>query len=277
MHRLILLIITLIISSSSDAGNPPALTLAKTYKNPVDLKHYWVSEKLDGVRAYWNGKQLISRQGNPYPAPAWFTRRFPDQALDGELWIARGRFQQLLSTVKKHQAVNKEWRHVKYFVFDLPRSNKTFSQRLITLQQLVNHTNSPYLILLKQYKLANETALMQALEHIKTAGGEGLMLHRADAFYHSGRNNDLLKVKPYYDAEAIVIAHIPGKGKYTGMLGSLLVKTAEGLQFRIGSGFSDLQRQTPPAIGTLITYTYHNKTDQGIPKFASFLRIRKTD
>lgn len=276
----ILILLTFILSSPfSHADNTPspALTLAKTYKGEVDLSQYWVSEKLDGVRAYWNGQQLISKQGNPYPAPSWFTKGFPVQALDGELWLQRGGFQTLLSIVSKKQAIDAEWQQIRYHVFDMPLINQAFTQRLESLQQLVNKFNSPYLSLVSQYRLPDETALMQELNRIVAAGGEGLMLHRADALYQPGRNNNLLKVKPYYDAEATVIAHIPGKGKYTNMLGSLLVETPKGIQFRIGTGFSDLQRRMPPSIGALITYTYHGKTNKGIPRFASFLRIRPSN
>jgi DNA ligase-1 len=261
--------------SAADTTVAPALTLAKTYKGKIDITQYWVSEKLDGVRAYWNGQQLISRQGNPYPAPAWFIKNFPAETLDGELWLERNQFQRLLSIVKKKKAINTEWQQVRYFVFDLPHLNKPFDQRLNRLQQLVTLSASPYLKSVRQYQLADETALQQELDRITALGGEGLMLHRADAFYHAGRNNDLLKVKPYFDAEAIVISHIAGKGKYLGMLGSLLVEMPEGLQFRIGSGFTDQQRANPPTIGKTITYSYHGKTQKGIPKFASFLRVRE--
>lgn len=266
------------MGSFSHAGSypPPALILAKPYKDSINLNQYWVSEKLDGVRAYWNGQQFISRQGNPYAAPDWFTREFPTTALDGELWLARGRFQKLLSIVSKDRAVDAEWQQVRYHVFDLPHMNQPFTQRIGKLQQLVKKFDSPYLIYVKQFRLPDKIALKQELKRIVAEGGEGLMLHRGDAPYRAGRTNDLLKLKPYYDAEATVISHIPGKGKYTGMLGSLLVTTPEGIQFRIGTGFTDLQRGTPPSIGSRITYTYHGKTNQGIPRFASFLRIRKS-
>lgn len=275
-HTLCLLIL-IFTSSFSHANNnqPPPLTLAKTYTGRIDLSQYWVSEKLDGVRAYWNGQQLISRQGNIFPAPTWFTKKFPAQALDGELWLARGRFQKLLSIVSKNQAIDEEWQTIRYFVFDLPQAIKPFTQRLLMLQQLVKESNSPYLNLVHQYQLSDEPALLQQLNHITKDGGEGLMLHRANALYRAGRNGDLLKVKPYYDAEATIVAHIPGKGKYTNMLGSIVVEMPEGLQFRIGSGFTDVQRSSPPPLGSVITYTYHGKTNKGIPKFASFLRIRK--
>jgi len=273
------ILLSLFLSLTNSVGqannSPPPLTLAKTYQNKVDLKQYWISEKLDGVRAYWDGQQLISRQGNPYSAPAWFTKNFPEKALDGELWLGRQQFQALLSIVKKKQAVDKEWKTVRYFVFDLPHSNKSFNQRLTELEKTIYLSNSPYLKVVKQYRLNDKTALLKELDRAVSIGAEGLMLHKADSHYQAGRNNDLLKVKPYYDAEATVIKHIGGKGKYTGLLGSLLVETAEGVQFKIGSGFSDQQRKYPPKIGDVITYKYYGKTLKSIPRFASFLRIRE--
>lgn len=268
------LIATCSLVQANDSTTPP-LTLAKTYQGKIDPSLYWVSEKLDGVRAYWNGQQLISRQGNIYPAPAWFTQDFPSQKLDGELWLGRQQFQALLSIVRKKQALDSEWKQVHYLVFDQPGLNLPFSQRLKSLQQLIATSTSPYLHAVKQFRVNNKTELQHQLDKIIALGGEGLMLHRTDAFYHAGRNNDLLKVKPYYDAEAKVITYIAGKGKYVDKMGALLVKTAAGLQFKIGSGFSDLERSNPPEIGTIITYKYYGKTDKGIPKFASFLRVKK--
>lgn len=255
----------------------PALMLAKTYKkDQVDVSQYWVSEKLDGVRAYWDGKKLISKQGNTYVAPSWFTKNFPSEPLDGELWLSRGHFQKLLGTVTKNHPIDEEWEEISYSVFDLPNNKQTFTQRLKILRQLINNSPSPYLTLIHQYRLPNAQALHDKLNRVVSAGGEGLMLHYENARYRVGRNSNILKVKPYFDAEATVISHIPGKGKFTGMLGSLLVSIPGGLQFRIGTGFSNQQRLSPPPVGSLITYTYHGKTRKGIPKFASFLRIRKT-
>jgi len=276
MKLFLLIIVLFVYYSSGYAENvKPELTLAKIYKGQADLSRYWVSEKLDGVRAYWDGKQFMSRQGNVFPAPVWFTKKFPNQALDGELWLGRGKFQQLLSIVSKKQAIDEEWKKIAYHVFDLPNSKKPFSRRLQIFRELVNQSNSPYLRMIDQYQLKDHTELMQRLNKIVELDGEGLMLHRADAMYRKGRTSDLLKVKPYYDAEAIVVNHTVGKGKFSGMLGAILVKTPEGKQFRIGTGFSVEQRQSPPPIGALITYTYHGKTDSGIPRFASFLRVRR--
>lgn len=263
------------LSSYAEQNSAPALMLAKTYKGKIELSQYLVSEKLDGVRAYWDGQKLISKQGNTYIVPAWFTKDFPDQALDGELWLGRGLFQSLLSIVSKNHPIDEEWSKVVYAVFDLPVKNLLFTERLEILRQLIPRSKNPYLTVVHQYKLKDEQALKDDLNRIIAVGGEGLMLHRKDSLYQAGRNNNILKVKPYQDAEATVIAHIPGKGKFLGMLGSLFVTTSDGINFRIGTGFSNKERRLPPSIGSLITYTYHGKTNRGIPKFASFLRVRK--
>ena len=253
----------------------PDLLLANVYRQGMALSQYWVSEKLDGVRAYWDGSRFISRNGNPYATPVWFTRGFPSVPLDGELWAGRERFQQLVGTVRKQQPVDNEWRQVRYMVFDLPTGEGDFTQRLQQLQSLFDEIDSPYIGLVQQERVSDHQHLMQQLAQVIEAGGEGLMLHRADSIYQGRRSDDLLKVKPYLDAEARVIAHLPGQGKYTGLLGALLVESPKGTRFRIGTGFSDAERASPPPIGSLVTYKYHGLTDRGIPKFPAFLRIRE--
>ncbi len=258
-----------------NAAPVPPLALAKIYQKSENLENYWVSEKLDGVRAYWDGKRLISRQGNLYHAPDWFTKGFPDQPLDGELWINRSSFEQLVSTVTKDKPVDSEWKRVKYMIFDLPTPHQPFTKRLYELQQILKDHPNPHLRLIKQYRLKNQDELEAELKRVLKLGGEGLMLHRGDALYRAGRTADLLKVKAWFDAEAVVIAHLPGKGKYKGMLGAILVEMPDGKRFKIGTGFKDKDRKNPPPIGSQITYKYFGLTRKGIPKFASFMRIRK--
>lgn len=268
----------LFIISPTSAGEkkpqPPGLLLANVYREHINPSDYWVSEKLDGVRAYWNGNHLISRQGNIYPAPAWFTSRLPDIKLDGELWIGRGKFDLLSSIVRRQSASTSDWSKIKYMVFDLPASKENFDQRLIQLKGIIPTIDQPHIQLIEQVKHYNHEALMQQLDEIISAGGEGLMLHRGSSLYKSSRSDDLLKLKKHFDAEAIVVAHIPGKGKYKGQLGSLEVQTSDNIRFKIGSGFSDAERINPPAIGSVITYQYYGLTNKGTPRFASFLRIR---
>ena len=252
----------------------PDILLAHIYQQGLDVRQYLVSEKLDGIRAIWDGEQLISRQGNPIHAPAWFIKDFPKQALDGELWIGRAQFELLSSTVRQSVPKDAAWRKVTYYVFELPNANGSFAERSQHIEQLIHKVNSPYLKAVKQFYVPNEQALKRTLDSVVAKRGEGLMLHRADAPYVTGRNHALLKLKPQLDAEAKVIAHLPGKGKYQGKMGALLVQAADGMQFKLGTGFSDVERAHPPPIGSVVTYTYRDVTKKGKPKFASFLRIR---
>lgn len=255
-------------------ANKPELQLAKTYEAKVNLSEFYVSEKLDGIRAYWNGHQLLTRFGNKVNAPTWFTQSLPSTPLDGELWVGRGQFETVSSIVRKHSPVDTEWRRVKFMVFDLPHSLETFSKRTQKLEQLLNQTQFKQLEYVKQFKIESQSQLDSALAGINAIGGEGLMLHRTDSLYQSKRTSDLLKVKSYKDEEAKVLKYFPGKGKYQGVMGSMLVETKNGMKFKIGTGFSDLERQNPPSIGAEITFRYRGKTKNGIPRFASFMRIR---
>jgi DNA ligase-1 len=257
------------------AVTKPDLLLAQEYQDNIDVRQYWVSEKLDGVRAYWDGKQLISRGGNIIQAPAWFIADFPAQPLDGELWSARQQFEQTLSIVSKQQPVASEWQQLRYYIFELPEATGTFTERINAMQALVQQQNSPYLQVLEQFRVVDRAALFATLQQLEQVGAEGLMLRHQDALYQTGRSATLLKLKTYQDAEAIVIGYRPGKGKYQGMVGALLVRTPEGLEFAIGSGLTDALRQTPPAIGSEITYRYNGYTSNGIPRFARFLRERQ--
>jgi len=243
------------------------------FQSPVDVTQYWVSEKLDGVRARWNGRQLISRGGTQLHAPTWFIDGFPDMSLDGELWIARGAYQQTVSIVRK-QAPHSGWQKIKFMIFDLPAHSGSFSQRVSTMQTLAKQIHTPYLEFIAQYQVASQSALIKQLETVTADGGEGLMLHHQAGLYHSGRSQHLLKLKPFADAEAVVIGYRPGKGQFTGKMGAIEVKTGDGKTFFIGSGFSHQERATPPVIGATISFHYQGFTDRGIPRFAVFLRIR---
>lgn len=264
--------ISLLLLSFSALAESPDLLLAKTYSDDINIADYWVSEKLDGVRAYWSGTQLLSRQGNVLHAPSWFVADFPSSQLDGELWIARGAFEDVVSTVRKLNPIDKEWRKVRYRLFELPEAKGTFTQRLAMLEQLAKR--SDYLQLIPQARFSSLSALNDKLDAVVAAGGEGLMLHYADALYRTGRSDALLKLKKHQDAEAVVIEYLPGKGKHLGRLGALLVEMPSGKYFKLGGGFTDAQRESPPDIGSLVTYKYYGLTQRGIPKFASFLRVR---
>jgi DNA ligase 1 len=268
-HRLSSLLLLLALPLIALAA--PEIKLASQYHSGIDPAGYLVSEKLDGVRAYWDGNQLYFRSGQPIAAPSWFTAPLPKVALDGELWIGRGQFERITSIVRRHQPSDGEWREVRYMLFDLPGAEGDFTARHAALQTIDRQLALPWLQVVPQFRVANPDELMAHLDRIVALGGEGLMLHRADAAWRSGRNGDLLKLKPWYDDEARVIGHIPGLGRHLGRLGALWVEDHHGRQFRLGTGFSDREREDPPAIGSLITYRYFGRTARGMPRHPVYL------
>ena len=273
-RRLCLVIIALAPFTVLAGQNTPDVLLAQEYKTGIDVTQYLISEKLDGVRAVWDGKILVSRQGNEINAPTWFTKDLPITPLDGELWLARATFDALSGAVRKDVPIDAEWQHISYMVFELPNALGTFEARAKRIVEIVKKANLPHLKAVAQFRVKDEAELKKRLKQVVAQGGEGLILHRADAEYITGRNAALIKLKPLYDAEATVVSHTMGKGKYKGKLGALVVDTADGIRFKLGTGFSDAQRENPPKIGSLVTYTYKDKTKNGKPKFASFLRVR---
>ncbi len=261
-------------------SSAPALMLAKVYHPGIDLTDYWVSEKYDGLRGYWDGQQLFTRGGEKVNAPGWFTAGWPAVPLDGELWAGRGQFSKAVSTVRSQQPDDPAWRSIQFMVFDMPAQSGPFTQRLAALQSAVAQIDRPWVVAVAQTRATTHTVLQTHMQRTVKAGGEGLMLHRGASLYTAARNDDLLKVKPFEDAEARVIGHQAGRGKYAGLLGALWVETVAsgnaavpGLRFKIGTGLSDAQRRNPPPVGTLVTYRYRGLTDAGVPRFASLVRI----
>ena len=253
----------------------PEILLANVYRNEIDPAPYLVSEKLDGVRAIWDGQSLKTRSGRVINAPAWFVDALPALALDGELWIARQRFDEVSGIVRREVPIDAEWRKVRYMLFELPGASGTFEQRVEQMQAIITKANVPWLQVIEQRPAVNRENLKKWLAQVVRQGGEGLMLHRADAPYETGRSDTLLKLKPALDAEGIVVLHLPGKGKYEGMLGALEIRLADGKLLRLGSGFSDEQRKNPPQPGAVVTYRYRDLTANGLPRFATFLRVRE--
>jgi DNA ligase-1 len=251
----------------------PPLLLAESWDFLADPANWWISEKLDGVRAYWDGKQFLSRQGNIFHAPAWFVEGLPDVPLDGELWLKRKSFQRAVSIVRR-QDKSDHWKEISYVVFDAPRLEKGFEARLEFVREIID-TNHP------KYVQAHEHALCRGIDHLKeelarvtALGGEGLMLRKPGSKYESGRSSTLLKVKQFHDAEARVLGHQEGAGRHKGRLGALLVELADGTKFSVGTGFSDAERGAPPAVGSLITFRYQELSEAGVPRFPSFVGIR---
>jgi DNA ligase-1 len=262
------------VATSEEKGGPPLL-LAQTWDNATDLTDWWMSEKLDGVRAYWDGKQFLSRQGNLFHAPDWFTGGLPDVALDGELWIGRKQFQRTVSIVRR-QDKSDHWKEVRFLVFDAPRCAGAFEARLDFLTDALRAKRQPYATLHEHRRCKGLSQLREELARVEALGGEGLMLRQPASVYEAGRSCTLLKIKSFRDAEAVVLSHQPGKGKFKGLLGALGVRLPDGTEFSVGTGFSDAERTAPPPIGSVITFRYQERSDGGVPRFPSFVRVSTT-
>jgi DNA ligase-1 len=251
----------------------PPLLLAERWDNAQDLTGWWLSEKLDGVRAYWDGKSLISRLGNRFHAPDWFLEGLPDIPLDGELWIGRKAFQRTVGIVRRQDKTDL-WKQVRYVSFDAPGVDDAFEGRLAAVRGHIERYRPPYLT-------AHEHAICLSLDHlcaelarIEALGGEGLMLRQPESRYEVGRSLTLLKVKSFQDGEARVLEHLKGAGRHKGRLGALLVELPNGKQFSVGTGFSDAEREAPPPVGSIITFRYQELSEGGVPRFPSYVGVR---
>ncbi|NDY89935.1 DNA ligase [Ideonella livida] len=260
---------------------PPGLSLASTWADGADPRDWWVSEKLDGVRAFWDGQRLRLRGGGEVAAPAAWLARLPPVALDGELWGGRGRFDLLSGQVRQQAADPAAWSQVLYRVFEAPGQPGGFTQRLEALRRWLPEApaHDPVadgwpVALLGQRRVADAAALRAWRDQVVAQGGEGLVLHRADALYQAGRLATLAKYKPVEDDEARVLAHEPGQGRLAGRVGALRVQDGQGRVFRLGSGLTDRQREDPPPVGSWVTYAYRGRTPSGLPRFPTFVRER---
>ena len=256
-----------------DAAEP---MLPKVYSEKVDICGWLMSEKLDGVRGYWDGHKLYSKHGHRFNPPLEFVHDLPTFPLEGELWGGRSTFEKTVSIVKRKQS-HDGWLQLKFAIFDVPGAPGGFTQRIKAAQDWFAVHPPPYAFVIPQITVEDKDHLQQELRRVEDLGGEGLMVRKPNAFYTAGRSMEILKVKSSQDAEATVIDHLPGKGRNIGRMGALLVQLENGIQFRIGTGFSDEERGQPPLVGEAITFKFYGKYPSGIPKFPSFLRVRKDE
>jgi len=246
----------------------------QVYQEGMEATGWLMSEKLDGIRGYWNGRQLRSKTGLPFHPPPAFTANFPAFALEGEIWGGRGTFEKTVSIVKQQEA-HEGWLALKFAIFDVPEAPGDFEERLAVARQWLDRHPSPYAFVIPHQPVQNTESLHAELQRIEQLGGEGLILRRPGSLYMAGRSPDVLKLKSWDDAEAVVVAHRPGRGRNEGRMGSLIVELPESkIRFKIGTGFSDAQRENPPPVGALVTFKYYGFYASGIPKFPSFLRLR---
>ncbi|WP_233993124.1 DNA ligase [Thiomicrorhabdus sp. Milos-T2] len=269
------------------AKEKPQLMLLKTYQPGLDVSGWVMSEKLDGVRAYWDGKHLISRQGNIFNTPKWFTQNFPPFELDGELWLARGKFQETVSIVRQKMPDNR-WKQITYNIFEVPNQKGGLLERLSVLRSFLKHNANSFIKIIEQKKIQSNQDVKIRLKQILAIGGEGLVVRNPTTIYQTGRLSTALKIKQKQDAECIVKSYTKGQGKFTGLVGAvecelipeqierLFIKLNPAKQqiIKVGSGLTNKQRLHPPKIGSVITFQYMGLTQKGLPRFPVFLRER---
>ncbi len=254
----------------------PALILLKSYQSQknIDVKDWLMSEKLDGVRAYWDGDALYSRNGNKFAVPDWFIKDFPNFELDGELWTKRNDFSKIMSIVSQHKP-HKGWHNISYQIFEVPNAQGNFPQRLNKIKDYLQEHPSSMIKLIAQYPCQGESHLQTFLADIEQQGGEGIVIRNPEILYHTGRSYSSLKVKTAQDAECKVIGYKEGKGQFKGLTGALFCQLDDQRIITIGSGLNHQERAVPPTIGSVITYRHNGYTSKGKPRFPVFLRIRK--
>jgi DNA ligase-1 len=260
--------------------------LANTYKNKTDPTTMIASEKFDGIRALWDGKNLKSRTNKIIFAPQWFKNTLPhNHALDGELYLRRGAFEATTSIVSKKVAVNEEWKRIKYMLFDVPSNKSIFVKRLEILKDIIEkqcktHKNCP-LVLVNHLVIRNRNHMTSMFKDIISKGGEGIMLRDSQSLYQQKRTKDLLKVKQTENAEGIIINMVEGKGKDIGKMGALKMQHKNtGIEFKIGTGFTSNMRKEfwskkNDLIGNIVTFGYKGLTAKGVPRHPAFMRIYK--
>lgn len=251
------------------------IMLPQIYDEDIPVVGWFMSEKLDGVRGYWDGTRMLSKNGNVLHPPALFLRDLPPFPLEGELWGGRGSFERTVSIVKR-QHPHDGWLDLQFAIFDVPLASGGFSKRIEQASKWFRAHPSRFAHVIPQQLITHPDQLRAELGRIEGLGGEGLIVRNPAACYTSGRSRDILKVKNFYDMEAVIIGHIPGKGRHLGRLGALLVQLMKNphITFKIGTGLSDSERDRPPPIGTCITFKYYGFYNSGIPKFPSYIRIR---
>lgn len=265
-------ILVLLLSFSTATFAQPHLMALQTY-DEQEVSGWLVSEKLDGVRAYWNGKQLLTRSGGVYHAPSWFINALPRFELDGELWLGRNQFEQTVSIVRQHQP-DSRWQKIQYHIFDVPQAEGGLLQRLAKLDRFLALHRVDHLKVVPHYPFNDPQELPQMLDRLVQQGAEGLVLREPNVAYPAGRTNYALKLKPKYDAECRVTGYTEGKGKYLGLVGALICVNDQDQELKLGSGLTDQQRKQPPKIGTLVSYQYVGYTQKGWPRHAVFWRVR---
>jgi DNA ligase-1 len=268
------IILMVLFCVSSTFCQELALQKPKAYRGDEKIANWFMSEKLDGIRGFWDGKKLYTRKGVIINPPPWFVRDYPPFELDGELWSDRKSFEFIQSTVMKKKPSG-DWEKITFNIFEVPNAGGDFPSRLQKAKDWFAGHNNTTARIIPQIICKDKEHLMAFLNKIESQGGEGVIIKDPKVNYHGGRSPHVLKVKNFDDMEGVVMAINKGKGKFESVMGSLTVMLENRIVFNLGSGFSNNIRKNPPGIGSVVTFKYYGFTKNGKPRFPSFLRVRK--
>lgn len=242
--------------------------------NDQNINGWLISEKLDGIRGYWDGKNLYTKNGNRINTPNNFTKNFPPFALDGELWSKRDDFEFIQATVLDEHPSN-DWNKISFNIFEVPNTQGNFQKRLHKAKLWFSQHPNKYIKIIPQKVCKDENHLLKELDKIVKLKGEGIIVKDSTQDYHTGRSPYILKVKKVQDMEGKIIGYnFRDDGK---TLKSFQVKLHNGVIFNLGGGLTDYQRKNALSIGKIVTFKYYGFTKYGKPKFASFLRVRENE
>lgn len=253
-----------------------------------NLSNYYLSEKLDGLRASWDGYSFVSRGGIKFPAPSNFKVNMPSSAeivrlggpLDGELYIDRGCFQKTSGIIRGE---GNDWVRsgVRFHIFDMMSQGEVFSRRHQLLREYIPRFHGAPYTIVDQTDLAlwgiEWPELLNHIRYLSKEGAEGGMLALKNGIYQSGRNKNILKLKIPDYGWCKVIGYSDGKGKYAGEVGAYNVVGTKGQvkgeNFSIGSGLSDWQRTNPMAKGSLMPFRHWGTFNSGKPRQPVFVDV----
>jgi DNA ligase-1 len=263
---IVLIFLTFINLNALDLQKP------KIYQGDENISLWYMSEKLDGIRGYWDGKNLYTKNGKRLYPPKYFIKDMPSFPIDGELWTFRDDFENIQSIVMD-KTPSKNWKQITYNIFEVPDTKGNFTTRVQKLKNYLKTNPSKIIKIIPQIVCKNKNHLNKYLNSIVKNKGEGLIIKDPNTNYHTGRSFHILKVKKYYDMEAVVIGI--NYRKNSTIMKSLKVQLKNKVIFNLGGGFSNKQRLNYPKKDDIVTFKYYGFTKLGKPKFASFLHIRK--
>ena len=244
-----------------------------------NIESYAISEKFDGVRGIWDGKEMFSKNGKKLAIPPCFAEKLAilelkdGEFVEGELWADYGKFAEVSSLARRKNPTCAEFESVKYLIFNAQfNESSDFLANLSKIQSILESHKTPQIRTITQHKFSSSKELQDFFDAVVAKGGEGVILRDSHTAF---------KLKAQHDAECKIIDYTRGKGRLGGKVGSIVCESLadknagikNGIIFRIGSGLSDEMRTNPPKIGTIITYKFSGVSKNSVPLHTRFWRV----